>query len=161
MGASAFGGAKDDGKRILRDMLFEEFKEWDVDKFAETLVLRSLRGVAGVWRLLVWEQAQDMNSECFSCLGSWSFRTRIPQRTLTQLYGTMCGILESIHQVRAPPAQWAELEVLLRAAVRDGDTRGWRHSSCVHVSTGQIEVFFGFWGSSVLQSWALLYEKSD
>ena len=33
----------------------------------------------------------------------------------------MCGILESIHRVRAPPAQWAELEVPLGAAVRDGD----------------------------------------
>ena len=33
----------------------------------------------------------------------------------------MCGILESIHQVRAPPAQWAELEVPLRAAVRHSD----------------------------------------
>ena len=32
-----------------------------------------------------------------------------------------CGILESIHQVRAPPAQWAELEVSLRAAVRDSE----------------------------------------
>ena len=109
------------GKRILRDMLSEEFKEWDVDQFAEALVLRSLRAVPGVWRLPVWEQAEDINFECFSCLGSWSFRTRIPQRTHTQLYGTMCGILESIHQVRAPPAQWAELEVPLRAAVCDGD----------------------------------------
>ena len=93
------------GKRILRDMLSEEFKEWDVDTFAEALVLRSLRAVPGGWRLPVWEQAEDINSECFSCLGSWSFRTRIPQRIHNQLHGTMCGILESIHQVRAPPAQ--------------------------------------------------------
>ena len=34
---------------------------------------------------------------------------------------TMCGILESIYQVRAPPAHWAELEVPLGVAVRDGD----------------------------------------
>ena len=102
-------------------MLSEEFREWDVDKFADALALRSLRAVPGVWRLPVWEQAEDNNSECFSCLGSWSFRKRIPQRTHTQLHGTMCGILESIHQVRAPPTQWAELEVPLRAAVRNGD----------------------------------------
>ena len=67
----------------------------------------------------MWEQAEDVNSECFSCLGSSSFRTRIPQRIHNQLKGTMCGILESIHQVRAPPPRWAELEVPLRAAVRD------------------------------------------
>ena len=36
------------GKRILRDMLSEEFKEWSVDKFAEALVLRSLRAMLGV-----------------------------------------------------------------------------------------------------------------
>ena len=72
----------------------------------------------GVWRLPVWEHAEDINSECFSCLGLWSVKTRIPPRTHSQLYGTMCGILESIHQVKAPPALWAELEVPLRAAVR-------------------------------------------
>ena len=33
----------------------------------------------------------------------------------------MCGILESIHQVRAPPALWAELEVPLRVAVDEGN----------------------------------------
>ena len=76
---------------------------------------------SGVWRMPVWEQAEDINSECFSCLGSWSSRTRLPESIHTQLYGTTCDILESIHQVRAPPAQWAELEVPLRAAVRDGD----------------------------------------
>ena len=38
-----------------------------------------------------------------------------------QSCGTMCGVLESNHQVRAPPARWAELEVPLRAGVRDGD----------------------------------------
>ena len=32
----------------------------------------------------------------------------------------MCGILESIHKVRVPPAEWAELEVPLEAAVRCG-----------------------------------------
>ena len=32
----------------------------------------------------------------------------------------MCGLLESIHQVRAPPAQWAQLEVPLETAVRGG-----------------------------------------
>ena len=215
------------GKRVLREMLSEEFKEWDVDKFAEALVLRSLRAVLGVWRLPVWEHAEDINSECFSCLGSSSFRTRISQRVHNQLYGTMCGILESIHQVRAPPALWGELEVPPRAAVRDSDVlladdreankawcvdrqelflyltsstvtrlahldtpewasrerrlhtsphqvcfgpswletcripRGWRRSSCLHVSTGQIQVFPGFWCSSVLQSWAFLHEESD
>ena len=81
----------------------------DVDQFSAALELRSLRAVPGVWRLPVWEQAEDINSECFSCLGLWSVKTRIPPRTHSQLYGTMCGILESIHQVRAPPALWAEL----------------------------------------------------
>ena len=109
------------GKRILRDTLSDEFREWDVDKFADALVRRSSRGVPGVWRMPVWEQAEDINSECFSCLGSWSFRTRIPQRTHTQLDGAMRGISESFHQVRAPPTQRAELEVPLRAAVRNGD----------------------------------------
>ena len=200
------------GKKILRDMVSKEFKDWDVDKFAEALVLRSFGAVPGVWRLPVWEQAEDMNSECFSCLGSWSFRRRIPQRTHTQLYGTMCGILESIHQVRAPPAQWAELArwrrslgrvvrgsagiilvshvtTVARQAHLDIPTwtsrkaclhtsphqvyfgRSWldtcsiprrrRHSSCLPVSTDQIQVFLGLWGSSVLQSWALVCEKGD
>ena len=80
------------GKRILRDTLSEKFKEWNVDMFPEALVLRSLRPVPGYWRLPVWEQAEDINSECFSCLRSWSFRTRIPQRIHNQLFGTMCGI---------------------------------------------------------------------
>ena len=58
------------GERILRDMLSEEFREWDVDQFSAALELRSLRAVPGVWRLPVWEQqAEDINSECFSCLG--------------------------------------------------------------------------------------------
>ena len=35
-------------------------------------------------------------------------------------HGTMCGILESIHKVRVPRAEWAELEVPLEAAVRCG-----------------------------------------
>ena len=51
--------------------------------------------------------------------GSWSIKTRITQRTHAQLYGTMCGILDSIHQVRAPLPQSAELEVPLEAAVRN------------------------------------------
>ena len=74
----------------------------------------------GVWRLLVWEQADHTNAECFSLPELWSFQTRIPQRTHAQLYGTMCGILESIHKVGAPPGQWVELEVPLEAAVRGG-----------------------------------------
>ena len=57
------------GKRILRDMLSEEFREWDVDQFSAALELRSLRAVPGVWRLPVWEQAEDINYECFSYLG--------------------------------------------------------------------------------------------
>ena len=52
--------------------------------FADALVLRSLRAVPRVCRMPVWEQAEDINSECFSFLGSWSFRTRIPQRTRAQ-----------------------------------------------------------------------------
>ena len=68
------------------------------------------------------EQAEDINSECFSYLGSWAFRTRIPQRTHTQLYGTMCGILESfIRSGRRLRSGRAELEMPLRAAVRNGD----------------------------------------
>ena len=35
------------GKRVLRDVLSEEFKDGDFDKFAEALVLRSLRAVPG------------------------------------------------------------------------------------------------------------------
>ena len=93
--------------------------DWEVEQFADALALRSLRAAPGVWRLTVWGQADDINSECFSHLGSCSFRSRIPQRIHDQLNGTMCGILESIHQVRAP--QRAELEVPLRAAVRDSD----------------------------------------
>ena len=100
------------GKRILRDMLSEEFREWDVDKFADALVLRSLRAV----------RQESGDCQCGSkrktsilsvshVLGGGQFR--IPQRICTQLYGIMCGILESIHQIRAPPAQWAELEVTL------------------------------------------------
>ena len=89
------------GKRALRDVHSDEFGDWEVDQFADALVLRSLRAVQGVWRLLVWGQADDVNAECFSLLGSLSFQTRIPQRTHTQLYGTTCGILDSIHQVKA------------------------------------------------------------
>ena len=109
---------------------------WEVEQFADALVLRSLRAVPGVWRLLVWEQADHINAECFSLLGSWSFPTRIPQITHTQLYGTMCSILESIHHVRAPPAQWAELEAPLKKAVGGGDViladdRGANKAWCV------------------------------
>ena len=109
------------GKRALRDVHSDEFRDLEVEQFAAALLLRSLRAVPGVSRLLVWGQADDVNAECFPFLGSWSFQTRIPQRTHTQLYGTMCGMLDSIHQVRAPPSRWAELEVPLEAAVRDGD----------------------------------------
>ena len=69
------------------------------------LPMRWCCGVPGVWRLPVWEQADDITAECFSLLGSWSLKTRIPHRTHTQLYGTMCGKLDSIHQVWAPPGQ--------------------------------------------------------
>ena len=107
-------------KQALRDVHSEEFVDWEVEQFADALVLRSLRAVPGVWRLPVWGQADHINAECFSVLGLWSFQTRIPQGTHTQLYGTLCGVLESIHQVRAPPGQWAELEVLLKKAVGGG-----------------------------------------
>ena len=99
--------------RILRD--------WEVEHFADALVLRSLRAVPGVWRLPVSGQADDINAECVSLLGSWSIKTRIPQGSHTQLYGTMCDMLDSVHQVRAPPSQWTGLEVPLKAAVRNGD----------------------------------------
>ena len=107
------------GKRTLRDVHSEEFVDWKVEQFADALVLRSLRAVRGVWRLPVWEQAH-INSECFSLLGSWSSQTRTPQRTHAQLHGTICGFLESIHQVRVAPAQWVELEVPLKKAVGSG-----------------------------------------
>ena len=72
-----------------------------------------------------------------SLLGSWSFQTRIPQRTHAQLYGTMYGILESTHQVWVPPAQWAELEVPFEAAARGGavilaDDRDANKATCVY-----------------------------
>ena len=54
----------------IRDVHSEDFRDWEVGQFADALVLRSLRAVPGVWRLLVWEQADDINSECFSLLGS-------------------------------------------------------------------------------------------
>ena len=56
------------GKRIFLDVLSEKFRDWDVGQFADALVLRSLRAVPGVWRMPVWEQAEDINSECFSFL---------------------------------------------------------------------------------------------
>ena len=57
------------GKRIFRDVLSEKFRDWDVGPFADALVLCSLRAMPGVWRMPVWEQAEDINSECFSFLG--------------------------------------------------------------------------------------------
>ena len=133
MGASAFGCAQDERHKVAAVLQWQE----DPPRHA----LRRIQGMGcrHVCRTTAAQLAsraggletagvgaEDINSECFSCLGSWSFRTRIPQRIHNQLYGTMCGIWESIHQVRAPaqwapPAQWAELEVPLRAAVRDGD----------------------------------------
>ena len=82
---AAKGGCGASMARGSSETCSEKFKEWDVDTFAEALVLRSLRAVPGVWRLPVWEQAEDINPECFSCLRSWSFRTRIPQRIHNQL----------------------------------------------------------------------------
>ena len=101
------------GKRELRDVHAEEVKDWEVDQFADALVLRSSRAVPRVWRLREWRQTDEINNDCFSFLGSWSFQTGTPHRIHTQLYGTMCSILKSIHQVRAPPVQLAELEVPL------------------------------------------------
>ena len=74
-----------------------DFWHWEVEEFADALALRSLRAVPGVW-LLLWEQAENI-------------------RTHTQLYR---ATLESIHKVWVPPAEWAELEVPLEAAVRCG-----------------------------------------
>ena len=104
-------------QETVRDVQSEDFRDWEVEQIADALELRSLRAVPGVWRLPVRGQADDINSECFSLLGSWSIRTRIPQITHTQLYATTCGVLDSIHQVGAPPPQWAELEVPLGAMV--------------------------------------------
>ena len=56
------------GKRALRDVHSEEFLHWEVEHFADALALRSLRAVPGVWRLSVWEQADNINMECFSLL---------------------------------------------------------------------------------------------
>ena len=61
-----------DGNRALRDGQSEEFADWEVEQFADALGLRSLRAVPGVWRLPVWEQADDINAECLTFLGSWS-----------------------------------------------------------------------------------------
>ena len=108
------------GERALRDVHSEEFRDWEVEHFTDALVLRSLRAVPGEWRLPVWGHADDINAECFSLLESWSFQTRVPQRTHTQLYGTMCGTLDSIHQNWAAPSLWAELDVPLEATVREG-----------------------------------------
>ena len=41
------------GKRALRDVHSEDFRDWEVEQFADALVLRSLRATPGVWRLLV------------------------------------------------------------------------------------------------------------
>ena len=214
------------GKRILRAVLSEEFREWDANKFADGLVLRSWRAVPGVWRLLVWEQAEEINAERFSCLGSWRFGTRIPQRTHTQLYGVWylgeysssqgaawavgrIGGALSERQCATETFSWQtivkptrrgacvdrqELFLYLTSQLlQDKQTwtfwpglqerclytsphpvyfgpswldtcwipSGWGRSSCLPVSTGQIQVFPGLWSSSVLQSWALLCEKGD
>ena len=141
------------GKSALREVRSEDFLDWEVEQFADALALRSLRAAPGVWRLLVWEQADEINPDCFSLLGSWSIKTRITQRTHAQLYGTMCGILDSIHQVRAPPTQWAELEVPLEAAVRNrgrlggqqGVVRGSARIFLVpHVTTVAIQAHLDF-----------------
>ena len=36
------------GKRAIRDVQSEEFRDWEVEQFADALVLRSLRAVPGV-----------------------------------------------------------------------------------------------------------------
>ena len=112
--------AAKDGCGSPADVHSEEFLHWEVEQFANALALRSLRAVPGVWRLMVREQVDNNNAERFSRQGSWSFQTRIPQRTHAQLYEIMCGVLTSIHKIWAPPAQWAELEVPLEAAERGG-----------------------------------------
>ena len=71
-----------------RDVHSEESVDWEVEQFA--LVLRSLRAVPGVWRLPVWEQADDINSEFFSLLGSWSLQTRI-HKELTHNFVEPCA----------------------------------------------------------------------
>ena len=43
------------GKRALRDVQSEDFRDWEVEQFADALALRSLRAAPGVWRLPVWE----------------------------------------------------------------------------------------------------------
>ena len=92
---------------------------------------RSLRAVPRVWGLLVWEQAGNINSECVSRLGSWSFQTRIPRRTHAQHYGAMCGILESVHKVRVSVVECrgiggsAQEGALVRSPLRD-DCEGWK-----------------------------------
>ena len=69
---------------------------WEVEKFVVALELRSLRAALWVLRLPVWEQAGDFNSECFSPLKSWSFQTRIPQRTRAQNIMEPCVVYWSL-----------------------------------------------------------------
>ena len=54
------------GKRALRDVRSEDFRDWEVEQFADALALRSLRAAPGVWRPPVWGQADEINSECLS-----------------------------------------------------------------------------------------------
>ena len=42
-----------------------------------------------------------------------------------------------------------------------GWIRGWRHSSCMPIHIGQIQVSPGLGGSSVLQSWTFVHEKGN
>ena len=44
--------------------------------------------------------------------------------------------------------------------IRAGVQSDWRRAACVPVPAGQIQMFPGLWGSSVLQSWTFMYEKS-
>ena len=50
------------GKRALRDVRSENFRDWEVDQFADALALRSLRAAPGVWHY----RCDEINSECFS-----------------------------------------------------------------------------------------------
>ena len=52
------------GKRAFRDVHPKEFVDREVEQLADALLLRGLRAVPGVWQLPVWEQADDINSEC-------------------------------------------------------------------------------------------------
>ena len=131
VGSGAAGSSQSWEQEVVAVLQWQEGpsgRDWEVEQFVDALALRSLRAAPGVWRLPVWGQADDINSQCFSLLGSWSIKTRIPQRT----HGTMCGILDSIHQVRAPPPQWAELEAAVRTRdVLLADDREANKACCV------------------------------